>query len=142
MGCWSRVPSTLPAVGAWLLALVPAAAQEPPRFAAGVDLVVADAVVLDGDGQPVGGLTREDFELRDEGEPREILSFEAFGTAPRPAPLSPGARGGCRRTSISPRKASSPSCGTTCISLPRRPNGRGGPSAPGSSGAFAWEIAP
>jgi hypothetical protein len=50
------------------LTVAPTAAQEPPRFEAGVDLVVVDAVVLDSDGWPAGGLTRVDFEVRDEGE--------------------------------------------------------------------------
>ena len=56
--------------------------QEPPRFSSAIDLVAIDAVVLDKDGQPVGGLTKDDFIIKEDGEVREILSFEAF-QAPR-----------------------------------------------------------
>ena len=40
-----------------------------------VDLVLLDAVVLDRQGQPVGGLLQEDFELYEDGELQEITSF-------------------------------------------------------------------
>jgi VWFA-related protein len=63
----------------------PTAAQEPPTFASDVELVTVDALVLDEDGEPVGGLTREDFELRDEGESREVLTFEALDAVAEPA---------------------------------------------------------
>jgi len=82
------VPALLLAGLGAVLTVAPTAAQEPPRFEAGVDLVVVDAVVLDSDGWPVGGLTRADFEVRDEGEPREILSFEALDLPAKPASLS------------------------------------------------------
>jgi VWFA-related protein len=72
------------------LALLPsaAAAQEPPTFASDVELVTVDAVVLDENGEPVGGLTRGDFELRDEGEPREILTFEALEAPTAPVSVT------------------------------------------------------
>jgi VWFA-related protein len=86
-----------------VLAVTPTSAQEPPRFAVDVDLVVVDAVVLDSDGWPVGGLAREDFELRDEGEPREILSFEALDVSTRPASSSHEVRRVSTNESFSPQ---------------------------------------
>ena len=43
-------------------------AQQPPsRFRAGIDLVTVDVVVLDKDGNPVPGLTRQDFAVEEDG---------------------------------------------------------------------------
>src|SRR5712672_3654946 len=52
-----------------------AAAQEPPRFKGGVDVVTVTASVT-RDGRWVSGLTRDDFTVREDGSPREILYFE------------------------------------------------------------------
>jgi len=90
-----RVPCVLSAASVVIvggLALTPTAAQDTPTFRAGVEQVTVDAVVLDRDGEPVAGLGREDFELRDDGEPREILSFEALNLTTEPVPLSREAR--------------------------------------------------
>ena len=65
----------------------PARAQAPPApptFQAGIELVTVDAVVLDKDGRPVPGLTREDFVVKEEGRPRDIVSFEAFDVGALP----------------------------------------------------------
>jgi VWFA-related protein len=60
-----------------------AAAVVPPgrvsaqtRFRAGVDMVEADAVVLDGAGRPVPGLTIADFTLSVDGQARPIESVD------------------------------------------------------------------
>jgi VWFA-related protein len=67
--------------------------RDVPTFSSQVALVTVDAVVLDADGKPVRGLTREDFALFEDGAPQAIASFEAFdlGEAPaaKPEP-SPG----------------------------------------------------
>ena len=42
-----------------------------------VRLISLDAVVTDSSDQPIGGLTKDDFELKVEGEPVEILSVSA-----------------------------------------------------------------
>jgi VWFA-related protein len=64
---------------AWTLLFVAAAlhAQDRPQFRAGVDLVEVDVVVIDGSGRIVGGLAKEDFELREDGSPVEIKTFVA-----------------------------------------------------------------
>jgi VWFA-related protein len=56
-----------------------AQAQEtPPTFPSGVELITVDAVVLDHNGRPVPGLTRDDFVVKEDGRPQPIVSFEAF----------------------------------------------------------------
>jgi len=52
--------------------------QAPPTFPSGVELITVDAVVLDREGRPVPGLTQEDFLVKEDGRPRDIVSFEAF----------------------------------------------------------------
>ncbi len=48
-------------------------------------------VVADRDGTPVGGLTRDDFILEEDGVPQAILGFEAVDVAPGASrdPLAP-----------------------------------------------------
>jgi VWFA-related protein len=59
-----------------------APAQEPSRvFPARVEQVTVDVVVVDKKGEPVAGLTREDFTILDEGRPREVLTFEQVGSS-------------------------------------------------------------
>ena len=71
----------------------PSASQAPPTFRAGVELITVDAVVLDKDERPVPGLQREDFVVKEDGRPREIVSFEAFvaGAAEPDEPEAPEA---------------------------------------------------
>lgn len=51
-------------------------------FTGEVEQVVVDVVVLDEDGEPVEGLTAADFVLKDEGERRDIISFEVVDPPP------------------------------------------------------------
>jgi VWFA-related protein len=76
-----------------LFAKPPVALQErpsafpAPEFPAGVDVVNVDVVVLDRHGDPIEGLTVDDFKIRDEGRLRAITGFEAVTlaeSAPRP----------------------------------------------------------
>src|SRR4026209_1646332 len=57
-------------------------AQQPSRFRAGIDLVTVDAVVLDKDGNPVPGLTRQDFEVEEDGREQQITEFQSVGLPP------------------------------------------------------------
>jgi VWFA-related protein len=75
-----RAPATL--LLGLLLALVgpevsPQAAAQKPVFPAETELVVVDVVVSDRAGEPVVGLTREDFAVSEDGVPQELSSFEA-----------------------------------------------------------------
>ena len=71
--------------------------QEPdtglpaPEFPAGVDVVTVDVVVLDRHGNPIEGLTEDDFTVVDEGTRRPITSFEAV-TLPESEPGPPPMR--------------------------------------------------
>jgi Ca-activated chloride channel family protein len=60
----------------WLIQPPGSAAQEPVAvFRAGVDLVRVSAVVRDRKGRLVEGLTRQDFEVLDDGLARPIVDF-------------------------------------------------------------------
>jgi VWFA-related protein len=73
-------------------------AQEPPRsqvppgssFPAQVEGVVVDAVVLDRRGDPVGGLTAEDFLVEEDGSPQTVTSFEPVAMAESREAVTPG----------------------------------------------------
>jgi VWFA-related protein len=80
-----------------LLGAVISAQQPPSRFRAGVDLVTVDAVVLDKDGNPVPGLTRQDFEVEEDGRVQQITEFQSVelpppSATPRPARPAPERR--------------------------------------------------
>lgn len=62
-------------------------AQDPversrPTFRSSADLVSIQASVRDKRGRPVGGLTTADFEVRDNGQPRSILSLRSDRRSP------------------------------------------------------------
>jgi VWFA-related protein len=66
-------------------------------FPAEVEQVTVDAVVLDKKGEPVTGLTREDFTILDEGKPQALVSFDvvrgaAAAAAAGAAPAEPSIR--------------------------------------------------
>ena len=68
------IPCLLPSL--WLA--VAAAPQATPSFPTQVEVITVDAVVVDAKGQPVTGLTREEFRVFEDGQPQEIVSFEAY----------------------------------------------------------------
>jgi VWFA-related protein len=68
---------------ATLMALVvPVLSQQdrntPPVFRSAVNLVQVDAYVTDSQGNPVTGLTADDFEVREEGKSQSIAYFVPF----------------------------------------------------------------
>jgi VWFA-related protein len=92
-------PASRAALAAAVLAALAAAqsasralAQEPPTFAREVELVRVDVVVTDRSGKPVTGLTRDDFVLLDEGQPRPIETFEAVELPVPDVVSAPGPR--------------------------------------------------
>jgi VWFA-related protein len=48
-----------------------------PTFPTLAEAITVDVVVLDRDGRPVRGLTKVDFTVLEDGQPQEIVSFEA-----------------------------------------------------------------
>lgn len=79
----------------------------PQVFRGGVDLVVVDVIVRDGAGDVVRGLTADDFELFEDGQPQTIVSFnfEEVVTTPRPAIVAP-----LLRTDLTPTITRAPRC--------------------------------
>lgn len=82
---------------ALLLAAAPGFAQEPaptptpapPSFPSDVDLVTVDVVVTDRKGKPVEGLTRDMFEIKEDGKVQTLASFEAVRMPDTSAPPPP-----------------------------------------------------
>jgi VWFA-related protein len=50
--------------------------QEVPTFRAGVNAVLVDVVVIDRQGRPISGLTREDFQVFEDGVAQTIATFD------------------------------------------------------------------
>ena len=67
------------------------AAQQPPVFGVGVDVVAVDSSVVDADGRPVLGLGPGDFQVEVDGKPRRLVSVEYVGRDLEP-PAPPRAR--------------------------------------------------
>ncbi len=87
-------------------AVLAAPAPHPPQPApfgerVDVNIVNVEAWVTDKDGNPVNGLQRGDFEIREDGKPLPVVNFEAFeaftqkgAAVPAAALAAPGAPGG------------------------------------------------
>jgi VWFA-related protein len=54
--------------------------DEPFRLRVDVDVVTVDVGVFDANGRPVATLTRDDFQVYEDGELREIKSFDSVDT--------------------------------------------------------------
>jgi len=83
--------STVLAIGFWAARL---GAQEPapsapPTFPSQVEQVTVDVVVTDKKGEPITGLTKEDFVISEEGTPQAIASFEAVQVPPTASAVTP-----------------------------------------------------
>jgi len=51
--------------------------EQPPTFRGSVDAVQLSVIVTDTEGNPVSGLTADDFEILEDGKPRPITTFAA-----------------------------------------------------------------
>ena len=80
--------------------------QVPPTFPSEVEMITIDAVVVDGDGRPVPGLTREDFVIEEDGKVQEIATFEASVADVQPVPAAPAAPGAPAAVPSAPRPQS------------------------------------
>src|ERR1700687_4278201 len=70
----------MPIMTAWSTAQSPA--PPPQIFRSAVDLVTIQASVRDAHGRVVQGLTRADFEVRDNGQVRPVIEFRADRQSP------------------------------------------------------------
>ena len=73
-----RVTSSSALAALAVLALAPAAPgeqEQTPSFSTEASAITVDVVVLDGDGQPVRDLTRDDFTVCDDGREQVIVGF-------------------------------------------------------------------
>jgi VWFA-related protein len=59
-----------------LPALAKTGQDQPPVFPSDVALVTVDAIVVDAEGRPVSGLTRDDFVVLERGALQQIAAFE------------------------------------------------------------------
>ena len=83
----------------WILAAMTLRAQQPatppaqPTFRAATELIAIDATVVGDRGEPVGGLTPEDFVLTIDGAPRRVVSAQFIKQdPPGPPPTLAGRR--------------------------------------------------
>ena len=58
-------------------------ADETPSFPTETAAITVDVVVVDEEGQPVPGLTREDFTVREDGRAQAVVAFEARNLSER-----------------------------------------------------------
>ena len=65
------------------------ARQEQPTFRGTADMVRVFVTATDGDGRLVTTLTRDDFEIRDEGKPQPIALFDNTPQPIRAHPTQP-----------------------------------------------------
>lgn len=97
------------AAGLALLAAASSAQERrPPTFSSQVELVTVDAVVLDGGGNLVRGLSAADFVLLEDGQPQPIASFEAFDAGAAPPATAPAATGPVATNHALPQPAGRP----------------------------------
>jgi Ca-activated chloride channel family protein len=61
-------------------------AQQPTTFRAGIDLVNIGVTVTDGKGNPITGLTAEDFVVTEDGRPQTVRYFAGGDQSGPPAP--------------------------------------------------------
>jgi VWFA-related protein len=72
-----------------LIVVAVAAAMAPMRGAQdqATFLVELDAVVLDDENRPVAGLKQEDFQIKEDGRPVDVKTFEAVADTPTGRPI-------------------------------------------------------
>src|SRR6186713_786356 len=75
------------AAAAALSAQAPPARQDIPTFREGVQLVEVDVIVTDRKGNPVRDLTKDDFEILEDGRTQSVRTFSLVDL-PIPPPSS------------------------------------------------------
>jgi VWFA-related protein len=63
----------------------PASPQQRPTFRAGANLVRVDVSVIDHHGEPVTDLTKDDFDVREDGAEQKVETFKLIEATGQPA---------------------------------------------------------
>jgi len=63
--------------------------EQAPTFEAEIEQVIVDAVVIDKEGNPVPGITKDDLVILEDGVRQEVVSFEAVRLPDEPAETPP-----------------------------------------------------
>jgi VWFA-related protein len=86
------LPLIVAACGAAALAQEQRPEQKPeqPSFETSAEVVLVDVTVVSGDGEPVTGLTAQDFKLTVNGEPRPVHTVQFISSRGLKAPAKPG----------------------------------------------------
>lgn len=71
--------------------------QQAPVFRGGVELVEVDVVVVDKDGKPVHGLSKDEFVLRDRNRPQAVETFDEVRREGEPEDALPALPAATRR---------------------------------------------
>ena len=76
--------------------------DQPPtaRFGAATSGVVVDVVVRDSRGRPILGLTRDDFEIYEDGVPQSLVAFEPYEPADAPPSVADAAAAAGVQTNV------------------------------------------
>ena len=106
---WRRGRKIVPVIGAYLCAALmvcaplashpfPQAATQPPAVRVSTKLIQVNVIVQDSKGEPVSGLTKDDFAIYDKGKRQEIAFFseetnEGISTRSAAAASTPAAAG-------------------------------------------------
>jgi VWFA-related protein len=90
-----RIAAAALAAGLGIAAASAQQPQEPPRFRSSVELTPVDVTVVDDSGRPIQGLKAEDFTVRVDGSPRQVVSAEwialvSDASVPPPPPAPEG----------------------------------------------------
>jgi VWFA-related protein len=92
------------ASGLLLVASAPAQVSPPPAYPTQASAITVDVVVLDGHGETLRGLAKEDFTVLEDGKPQTIVGFEArdIATATPAAAVPPEPAAGEGATNVGP----------------------------------------
>ena len=103
-----------------------APAEQVPTFAAEIEQVIVDLVVVDKEGDPVSGVTGDDLVVTEDDVAQSVVSFEAVALPDEPARRAAAAAAGLANTGIALDR------GRTFVDRLRRhePDAPSGPATP------------
>lgn len=69
---------------AWMIAPVAAQQNTPTKLTTSINTVLVPVVVTDKQGNHLKGLTRDDFEIKEDGKAQQVLSFQEMIAESKP----------------------------------------------------------